>query len=127
MQSISFTGNTFGSSQSGKRARAPLWQFRDCVKFQPYLLDQSIGTYFYNHAGTMRVHVESYPDGHAADAPKRFWLHGRDIEVIDNIDQWHGPDYRYFKLKGDDGNLYILRLDEARAEWELIMFQRSMG
>jgi len=81
MQSISFTGNTFGSNQSGKRARAPLWQFWDCVKFQPYLLDQSIGTYFYNHAGTMRVHVESYPDGHAADAPKRFWLHGRDIEV----------------------------------------------
>jgi hypothetical protein len=75
----------------------------------------------------MRVHVESYPDRHAADAPKRFWLHGRDIEVIDNIDQWHGPDYRYFKLKGEDGNLYILRLDEARAEWELIMFQRPMG
>jgi hypothetical protein len=24
---------------------------------------------------------------------------------------------------GDDGNLYILRLDERRAEWELIMFQ----
>ena len=71
----------------------------------------------------MRVHVESYPDGHAADAPKRFWLHGRDIEVIHHIDQWHGPDYRYFKLKGDDGNLYILRLDEARAEWELTMFQ----
>jgi hypothetical protein len=75
----------------------------------------------------MRVHVESYPDGHAADAPTRFWLQGHDIEVIDNIDQWHGPHYRYFKLKGDDGNLYILRLDEARAEWELIMFQRSMS
>jgi len=52
---------------------------------------------------------------------------GGDIEVIDNIDQWHGPHYRYFKLKGDDGNLYILRLDEARAEWGLIMVQRSMS
>ncbi len=75
----------------------------------------------------MRAHVESYPDGHAADAPTRFWLQGRGIEVIDNIDQWHGPHYRYFKLKGDDGNLYILRLDEARAEWGLIMVQRSMS
>jgi len=55
--------------------------------------------------------------------PKRFRLRGCTIEVFDNIDQWHGPDYRYFKLKGDDGNLYILRLDESRAEWELTMFQ----
>ena len=30
---------------------------------------------------------------------------------------------RYFKLMGDDGNLYILRLDEGRSEWELILFQ----
>ena len=50
--------------------------------------------------------------------PKRFRLRGCTIEVVDNIDQWHGPNYRYFKFKGDDGNLYILRLDEARAEWE---------
>jgi hypothetical protein len=28
------------------------------------------------------------------------------------------------KLKGDNGNLYILRLDENELEWELIMFQR---
>jgi hypothetical protein len=37
--------------------------------------------------------------------------------------QWHGADYRYFKVKGDDGNFYILRFDEARSEWDLTMFQ----
>jgi len=30
-----------------------------------------------------------------------------------------GPDYCYFKVKGEDGNLYILRMDMGRAEWEL--------
>jgi len=33
------------------------------------------------------------------------------------------PDYWYFKIKGNDGNLYILRFDEGRVEWELTMFQ----
>ena len=59
--------------------------------------------------------------------PRRFRLDGREVEVVDNIDQWHGPDYRYFKVRGDDGNLYILRLDEFRAEWELIMFQSAQS
>ena len=36
---------------------------------------------------------------------------------------WSHFCYRYFKVKGDDGNLYILRLDEGRAEWELTMFR----
>ena len=43
--------------------------------------------------------------------------------MTENLDQWHGAQDRYFKLMGDDGNLYILRLDERRVEWELIMFQ----
>lgn len=38
------------------------------------------------------------------------------------IDQWYGRDYRYVKVKGDDGSMYILRFDEIRNEWELIMF-----
>jgi hypothetical protein len=41
----------------------------------------------------------------------------------ENVDQWYGPDYCYFKIKGNDGNLYILRFDEGRAEWQLMMFQ----
>jgi hypothetical protein len=36
-----------------------------------------------------------------------------------------GRDYYYFKVKGDDGNLYVLRRDEAGDGWELTMFQRT--
>lgn len=69
----------------------------------------------------MRIEVEMHSG--ALDVPRRFRLDGREIEVSDNLDQWYGADYRYFKLKGDDGNLYILRLDERQLEWELILFQ----
>lgn len=72
----------------------------------------------------MRVEVESYAGYRGAEMLRRVRLDGRDIEIAENIDQWHGPGYRYHKVKGSDGNLYILRLDEGRAEWELTMFQR---
>ncbi len=55
--------------------------------------------------------------------PKRFRLGRRRVEVVENLDRWFGPDYAYFKVRGDDGNLYILRLDEAQDRWELTMFQ----
>jgi hypothetical protein len=70
----------------------------------------------------MKVHVE-YETGQRGEIPKWFRLNGHKVEIAENIDEWHGPDYRYVKVKGDDGNLYILRFDERQAEWELTMFQ----
>ena len=72
----------------------------------------------------MRVEVESYEGFRGAEMLRRVRMDGRDIEIAENIDQWCGAGYRYHKVKGQDGNLYILRLDEGRAEWELTMFQR---
>jgi hypothetical protein len=43
----------------------------------------------------------------------RFRFHAREVESSKNIDQWYGPDYCYFKIKSNDGNLYILRFDEV--------------
>lgn len=71
----------------------------------------------------MQVRVETY-EGHGdVEMLRRFYLDGREIEVSDNLDQWHGYDHCYFKVKGADGNLYVLRHDEGRADWDLIMFQ----
>jgi hypothetical protein len=44
------------------------------------------------------------------------------IEVVEVLDPWYGPDYRYCKVKGGDGALYILRFDESRSEWHPTMF-----
>jgi hypothetical protein len=73
----------------------------------------------------MRIWVETYAGHGGVEMVRRFRLNAREIEVIDNLDQWHGPHDRYFKVKGDDGHLYILRLDESRKEWELTMFQSA--
>jgi hypothetical protein len=73
----------------------------------------------------MEVCVEICLGPGGVEMIRRFHLDGREIEVSDNLDQWHGADYRYFKVKGEDGNLYVLRLDESEGDWELIMFQSA--
>jgi hypothetical protein len=73
----------------------------------------------------MQVQVE-HRTGHLGvevPVPVRFRFDGREIEIVEIVDHWYGPDYCYFKIKGNDGNLYILRFDEGRVEWELTMFQ----
>jgi len=69
----------------------------------------------------MQVQVEHCADH--LEMPVRIRFDGREVEIVENVDQWYGPDYCYFKIKGNDGNLYILRFDESRAEWQLMMFQ----
>ena len=68
----------------------------------------------------MRVEVETDQIDGAA-IPRRFRLDAREIEVVEILDQWFGADYRYCKVKGSDGALYILQLNENRSEWSLIM------
>ena len=71
----------------------------------------------------MRVHVECVADYRGVEMPRRFHLGRRKVEIVESDDQWHGADYRYFKVKGDDGNVYILRFDQPSSEWDLTMFQ----
>jgi hypothetical protein len=74
----------------------------------------------------MQIRVETYLDEHV-EKLRRFRFDSREIEVTENIDQWHGADYRYFKVKGSDGSIYILRFNEVRGDWKLTMYQRSAG
>jgi len=71
----------------------------------------------------MEVRVETYMDEGGVEKVRRVRFDSRQIEIPENLDQWHGPDYRYFKVRGNDGNLYILRHNETRADWELTMYE----
>jgi hypothetical protein len=71
----------------------------------------------------MKVQVERGAGHLGVEMPVRFRFDARVVEIVETVDQWCGPDYCYFKIKGNDRNLYILRFDEGRAEWELTMFQ----
>ena len=43
--------------------------------------------------------------------------------VQEILDRWYGPDDRYFKIRAEDGNVYILRHSEAG--WSLASFRRT--
>ena len=42
--------------------------------------------------------------------------------MIEVLDRWLAPAHRYFKLRGDDGGVYIVRHDPGADGWELILF-----
>ena len=43
-------------------------------------------------------------------------------EVREIIDRWLEPDHRYFKVRGDDHGVYILRYDTQADHWDMILF-----
>ncbi len=73
----------------------------------------------------MKVHVEAYSGYKASERPLRFSLGERWYEVREVVDRWYGPDYLYFRVRADDGNLYVLRLDEGTQEWSLSGYRSS--
>jgi hypothetical protein len=75
----------------------------------------------------MKVQVEPCAGHLGLEMPTRFRFGRREVEIVEIIDQWYGPDYCYFKIKGNDANLYILRFEDGGAKWELTMFQKSIA
>ena len=68
--------------------------------------------------------------GHRGEqTPRTLILGDRRIAVAEVLDAWLAPDHRYFKLKGADGDTYLVRHDERSNTWELTMFraQRADG
>jgi len=65
------------------------------------------------------VKVDCYAGHRGEETPRRLEIEGRLIEVVAVIDRWLSPDHRYFKVRGDDGAVYLLRHEEAVDRWEL--------
>lgn len=73
--------------------------------------------------GHLTLRVECYAGHRGEETPRRFHLKSRTIEVVDVIDQWIAPTHRYFKVRGDDDGVYILRHNEDDNSWELTLFE----
>ena len=43
------------------------------------------------------------------------------------LDQWYGPEHQFFKVRADDGNLYIFRYQTSlpNGDWELVSFRET--
>jgi hypothetical protein len=72
----------------------------------------------------MHIHVEQHADDRGTPLPRRLRFGGHQVDV-EPLDQWYGPDYRYIKVRGHDGGMYILRFDEPHSEWALTMFKSA--
>jgi len=68
------------------------------------------------------VRVQCHAGHRGEEAPQRFFLGQRELGVVEVLDRWLEPAHRYFKLRADDGGVYLLRHDSERDEWELTMF-----
>ena len=77
---------------------------------------------------SLRLKVECYSGYKAEERPVRFTAHTAGAptrEVKDILDQWYGVGYRCFKVRADDGNLYVLKHHEKDDVWTLESFRRG--
>lgn len=65
------------------------------------------------------VSVECYAGYRGDESPRFFSMGKKRIEVSKILDRWLSPEHRYFKVRGDDEAVYILRHDMESGEWEL--------
>jgi hypothetical protein len=79
----------------------------------------------------MQLKVECYSGYRADERPLRFAFSNQPdapkFEVKELLDQWYGVDYQCFKVRADDGNIYILRHQLSEDCWRLDSFRRTEG
>ena len=71
--------------------------------------------------------MESYSGYRAHERPLSFCFGARQHRVTEVLDRWYGPGASYFRVRSDDGNIYILRhagADDGDA-WTLESFRRD--
>lgn len=73
----------------------------------------------------MQLKVECYAGHRGEQLPQRLVFDARQVAVAEVLDAWLGPDHRYFKVRGEDDVIYILRHDTAADVWELTMLDRG--
>ena len=73
----------------------------------------------------MKVQVECYAGRKGDERPVRFRLGQHEYMVEELLDQWYGPEHVCFRIRANDGNLYILRHHTSvpDGDWELVSFR----
>ena len=71
------------------------------------------------------IRVNCYAGYRGEETPQMIFIKERAIEVVEVLDRWLAPDHRYFKIRGDDENFYIIRHDTVQDIWELTMFESA--
>ena len=69
------------------------------------------------------VDVECYAGYRGDQRPTKFVLREKVFLVKEVEDQWYSPSAMYFRVRADDGNLYVLRHEQTEDLWTLEAFR----
>jgi hypothetical protein len=72
---------------------------------------------------SIKIEVECHAGYKGEERPRAIRFASQTVTVKEIVDQWIGPDHRYFKLIGDDHATYIIRHDTVNWSWELTFYQ----
>jgi hypothetical protein len=75
----------------------------------------------------LRIGVECYAGYRGEETPRALRLGDRRIDVVEVLDRWLAPDHRYFKVRSDDGDTYIVRQETSTDEWTWSVFLSGAG
>jgi hypothetical protein len=73
------------------------------------------------------LRVSCYAGHRGEETPREFQIDDRRVVVHEVLDRWLAPDHRYFKVRGNDGDVYILRHDPREDSWDLTLYERASG
>ncbi len=77
----------------------------------------------------IELKVECYSGYRADERPQRFAFRKTKgtptYEVEEVLDQWYGADYQCFRVRANDGNIYVLRHQASEDCWRLDSFRRA--
>ncbi len=66
-----------------------------------------------------RVEVSVHGGYKADEYPKSFIMGVKKLAVLKILDRWYEPEHSYFKVRAEDNNCYIIRLNTCLQYWEL--------
>jgi hypothetical protein len=69
------------------------------------------------------IRVECYSGQRADERPVCFVARENEYVVEAVEDKWYSPDATYFRVTANDGNVYVLRHDEAKDVWTMDAFR----
>lgn len=64
--------------------------------------------------------------GHRGEQEPEWLVFGDEaVGVAEILDRWQSPEHRYFKCRGADGDLYLVRHAVGADRWELTLYRRA--
>ncbi|WP_020563911.1 hypothetical protein [Methylosarcina fibrata] len=75
------------------------------------------------NTASLTIRVDCSTGYREEQTPRRFFMGDKAVDIEEILDRWLSPEYSYFKVRGADGDIYILRHDQLTRRWQLTLFQ----